>query len=214
MLVSNWKADEPHGELDRVANKCGTDKGSRAPMGHGYSRWYETLFAARRTEPLRLLEIGIGHGANSLRLWESWLPNADIVGADIRPELIDRTSGRWRAIQCDCGKLADLAEKFSGAAFDVIIDDGSHREEDVFTALNFFWTKLNEGGFYAIEDLSCSTADYFTDLAPRVEPPSAIKSFADRLRLAMVLLRASRLQILPSQLRSAHGGQCLAVLHK
>lgn len=215
MIVPNWRTDEAHGEMDALANECGTDKGSRPPMGHGYTRWYEPLLEGRRTEPLRLLEIGIGHAASSLKLWAEWLPNAEITGADIRPDVIEKAQGRWKAVLCDCGSLTDLAAKFSGQQFDIIIDDGSHREADVFTALNFFWPLLAPAGWYAIEDLSCQADDYFLDL----EAPRSLvgrNDFPARLEQALVLLHARRLQIFPSQLRwpQGTGGQCLAVLHK
>lgn len=215
MFVSNWQPDEDRGPLDAIALKCGTDKSSRSPMGHGYTRWYEKLFAGRETEPLRVLEIGVGHGANSLRTWEQYLPNADITGADIRPDVIATVKGRFKGVLCDCGSLTDLAATFADQRFDIIIDDGSHRSDDVFTALDFFWQALNSGGWYAIEDLPCREADYFTDATiPR--SPAGGSDFPARLDCALVLLHARRLQIFPSQLRWSQGGggQCLAVLHK
>ena len=56
---------------------------------------YEKYIGPLRMQPLRLLELGIAHG-DSLRHWESWLPNAKITGLDIKPCEARFESGRVR----------------------------------------------------------------------------------------------------------------------
>jgi hypothetical protein len=217
MIVSNWRIGEVRGELDYMAVELGTDKGSYPPMGHGYTRWYEGLLEPMRDREINLLEIGIGSRAPSLRLWGQYLPLARITGADVNPETSQHAPERAKVVICDCGNLTALAQNFADDRYDVIVDDGSHRTEDVFTALNFFWPRLKPGGWYAIEDLSCGVDDYFTDITlPVAKRDGRAMDFLARLELAFELFHARRLQIFPSQLRNSQntGGQCLAVLHK
>jgi hypothetical protein len=40
--------------------------------------------------------------------------------------------------------------------FDFIIDDGSHRNQDILKSFNFLFPKLNEGWVYIVEDTQTS----------------------------------------------------------
>ena len=42
--------------------------------------------------------------------------------------------------------------------FDIIIDDGSHREQDILLSFDVLWDKVSNGGFYCIEDTNCDNA--------------------------------------------------------
>ena len=50
-----------------------------------YFEAYAGIFAGRRDQPLRILELGVHSGA-SLLIWRDYLPNATVVGLDIEPE--------------------------------------------------------------------------------------------------------------------------------
>ena len=75
-------------DLTTLANKYKTDKGTM-DYGHGYSVTYEELFKDLVDKPIKLLEIGVCDprfpGA-SLKMWEEYFLNGEIVGMDINPE--------------------------------------------------------------------------------------------------------------------------------
>ena len=66
--------------LCELADKFKTDK----HRPHNYTSEYYRLFAGRRNDVKRVLEVGIRYGA-SLRMWEALFPNAEIVGIDRHP---------------------------------------------------------------------------------------------------------------------------------
>lgn len=200
MKIQNWSDGEDRGKLDALASRFGTDK---AGGGHGYTRWYEQVLAGRAVSSV--LEIGVG-GGGSLKMWAEFFPTARVVGVDIQPEKAKYAGERIAVIVMDAGKPDALRAAFDGKAFDLIVDDGSHREADVFASLQTLWPMLNAGGIYAIEDLGCH--DFTATAWPA-------KSFLGRLSVFASEAGAS-LSVFPSQNRyaSGNGGQCLAVLFK
>ncbi|MBV8431625.1 MAG: hypothetical protein JO244_10710, partial [Solirubrobacterales bacterium] len=104
---------------------------------HWYVQHYETHFARLRKRRLRVLEIGIGGyadpeaGGSSLRMWRTYFPNSWIYGIDI----FDKHSHDERRIKTFQGSQVD--EEFLNGVIesigrpDIIIDDGSHRNDHV-----------------------------------------------------------------------------------
>jgi len=143
--------------LDQLAEKHGTDKGTRAVKSGLVPKAY-TLAYAKHLARLcgwncRLLEIGIATGA-SLRMWKEWLPEADIIGVDENLAAVRSVGPEARAYhgsQADITFL-DLVGREAGP-FDAIIDDGSHQSDDQRASLAALWPWLSPGGVYAIEDL-------------------------------------------------------------
>ena len=58
--------------------------------------------------------------------------------------------------------IPSLSVLLSIKHFDIIIDDGSHKQSDQLIALNFFYKYVRSGGFYIIEDYKFP--NYFRDL--------------------------------------------------
>ena len=147
--------------LTRIAVKHGSDKfGS-----HLYTPVYHQLFQHVRDQPLRFLEIGIGGydllnaGGLSLRMWDEYFPNAQIVGLDIHPKTLS-ISPRVHTVcgsQSDPAILAKLVQEFG--PFDIIIDDGSHRAEDAKASFVYLYPLMTANGLYIIEDIQTSFAD-------------------------------------------------------
>ena len=161
--------------LTDLANKHGTDKGITGPSegwgAHNYTDIYQPYFERLRTEPIALLEIGLGvtgerwptkiaHGKNaqggaSLRTWYDYFPNARIYGADINaaPYL---DNDRIKTFVVDQGSLDDwktFEKAVDHLQFDVIIDDGSHRPDHQQVTMGFMFKMVKPGGLYIIEDL-------------------------------------------------------------
>ena len=136
--------------LDEIGLECGTDKASAT---HGYLRQYERFFERFRHERITLLEIGVLGGA-SLKMWETYFPNATIIGADIHHATRRFAGGRVKIElldQSNVQELADLALRY--APFDIIIEDGSHFWEHQIISLKTLFPFLKNGGLYVVEDL-------------------------------------------------------------
>ena len=110
----------------------------------------------------RLLEIGVCTGA-SLRMWEEFLPETEIYGLDIVPEVVRDTKFETRRVKlklCDASNADSLlsAMREINGSFDIIIDDGSHIVKDQIIAANTLIPFLEWNGTYIIEDVQDGTA--------------------------------------------------------
>lgn len=135
--------------LDQIALKFGTDKSS---FFHNYTRLYELYFEGIRYEKLKIFEIGIQDGF-SLKTWEEYFPNAEIIGIDIvnlkhlEKERVHVEQGD----QTDPIFLKKINDKYG--PFDIIIDDGSHHNDDMKASFECLFPMLKDGGLYIVEDL-------------------------------------------------------------
>lgn len=139
--------------LDDIANQHGTDKGTGHQEPHSYTPYYAMFLEALRDAKLKVLEIGVGNG-NSIRMWLDYFPNSEIHGVDISgsPMVFDE---RY-AFSCGDQSSPDFWESFiaqHGGLFDLIVDDGGHFTEQIFTSFIQLWPHMKAGGIYVIEDL-------------------------------------------------------------
>lgn len=129
---------------------------------HWYAQHYEAHFHSIRHKKVSLLEIGIGgygnpqSGGNSLRMWRTYFPNGRIYGID----LYDKS-------RCDSRRIKTFQGSQTNAQFldsvvaeighiSIIIDDGSHQNDDVLFTFHYLFPHLADGGIYAIEDTQTS----------------------------------------------------------
>lgn len=125
----------------------GTDKITR----HGYGPMYESILSPLRGSKVSLLEIGVKTGA-SLKAFSEYLgPDAAVSGVDITLENVNYSG--VCAVKAD-GTSQSFASTIQDATLDIIIDDGSHRLVDQWTAFRNLWKKLKPGGRYIIEDIN------------------------------------------------------------
>lgn len=150
--------------LTGLADLYGSDKGT---LKHNYCLIYERLVekiinaTPRSQVTMTIGEIGVACGA-SLRMWANYLPNAKIIGFDIRP---------------DCSKLCKDLDNVSivigdatnpgtldqyNAFFDLFVDDGSHISEDIVKTFESCWAWIKPEGYYIVEDLSCTYKQEYT----------------------------------------------------
>lgn len=147
--------------LSVLALEHGTDKAA----DHWYTGHYHRRFKHMRGEVVTLLEIGVGgyedpeQGGESLKMWRDYLgPQATVIGLDVNAKkpidgvIIEQGS------QSDPRVLHHLGETYG--PFDAIVDDGSHRPDDVMQSWVMLWEYLRDGGWYVIEDLQTS---YWSD---------------------------------------------------
>lgn len=145
-------------ELTRLAIIHGTDKWGP----HFYTPVYHSLFAKRRNDPIRLLEIGVGGygspvlGGSSLAMWADYFPNGRIVGIDINEKKLslDPRISIHKGSQTDPAFLKDIVAEHG--PFDIIIDDGSHIPQHVVQTFHILWPTLADGSSYVIEDTQTS----------------------------------------------------------
>jgi SAM-dependent methyltransferase len=131
------------------------------PDGHKWTHYfeaYQATFNSRRGAPMKILEIGVLHGA-SLRLWKKYFhhPQTTVVGIDIDPECA-RFDAPPQDIhvrigsQTDSAFLEGVVREFG--PFDLIIDDGSHHSAHMIKSFNCLYALgLKDDGIYFVEDL-------------------------------------------------------------
>jgi len=147
-----------HDDLTKAAIHAGTDKFGL----HDYTPNYNKLFQHLRDQPIRVLEIGVGgyadddRGGQSLEVWRDYFPQAQITGIDIQKKTMD-LGPRVEILQgsqVDADFLKDLVAK--RGPFDIIVDDGSHRNEHIVESFQLLFPTLVPGGIYVAEDVQTS----------------------------------------------------------
>ena len=144
--------------LYQLARINGTDKEGR----HHYTQHYQRHFEPLRRQKLNVLEIGIGgyerpkSGGHSLRMWKSYFPNSRIFGIDI----YDKTPHDAKRIKTFQGSQTDaiFLERVVAeiGRVDIIIDDGSHLNDDVIASFKILFPLLADNGIYVVEDTQTS----------------------------------------------------------
>ena len=141
--------------LQEIFNKIGhfgsdigcNDKGSN----HSYLETYEKIL-----EPFKngctFLEIGLAMG-DSIDLFDAYFQNSTIYGVDISVVfMVKEYNNEVYIIQADATK-PEVLNHLQDVKFDVVIDDGSHMEDDQVATFNLLKSKMNPGGIYVIEDI-------------------------------------------------------------
>jgi len=129
---------------------------------HWYTQHYERYFAPLRKKPLNLLEIGVGgyrhsdRGGESLRMWKAYFRKSRIVGIDIydKSQFSECRVDIRQCDQTDAAALTKLSDEYGG--FDIIVDDGSHLNEDVIKTFHILFPLLRANGIYVVEDTQTS----------------------------------------------------------
>ena len=175
-LLSAQVVGRPHGttaernELSVLGSKFGTDK-----VRHNYTTLYHYLFRDERRDIKKFLEVGVFYGA-SLRMWHEYFPNAAVHGIDIfkvipgspsamkyNPQhfwkkwkhgLLDKRFFLHKLNQSDLHEMQGVVTELGGddAGFDIVVEDGSHRQYDQQMNLALLLHLVRPGGYYIIED--------------------------------------------------------------
>jgi len=134
--------------LEELGKKYKTRK-----VFHHYLPVYEKYFNPIREKVKKVLELGILDGA-SLRMWEEYFPNAEIIGFDIKSS--DVKGDRIHTFKGDVSERDDLyylIEEYGGD-YDIIVDDCGHWQHQQQIAMGYLFRYIKPGGFFVMEDLT------------------------------------------------------------
>lgn len=136
--------------LEEIAAKYPTDKG---PSGHNYIHKYQMFFEQYRDLPIKVLEIGVDKG-HSVKMWKEYFPLAEITAIDILEECKQYQEERV-TIEIGNSNDTEFIDRLNNdyGPFDIVIDDGSHKNEDMAFSLNYLFPLLKAGGVYVVEDM-------------------------------------------------------------
>ena len=135
-------------EIGHFGNDIGcNDKGGT----HSYVETYDKLFLPFKAG-CTFMEIGIALG-DSIKLFDRYFDNSHIIGCDLSiiftpPAYKNKVS----LIAHDATKPSFLNE-LGENKLDIVIDDGSHMENDQVDTFNLLKGRMNKGGLYIIEDI-------------------------------------------------------------
>lgn len=138
--------------LTALADKYGCDKGS---IKHNYTVIYNNYFECMIDDRFKMLEIGFAKGA-SVNMWLEYFKNIILYCIDIAEELPEDKEN-LKFISADQSSVEQMSEVFKRdlGDFKIIIDDGSHRSEDIMCSFGYLFPHTAPGGLYIIEDLNC-----------------------------------------------------------
>jgi len=147
--------------LEKLFIKYGSDKASfwhKKKNGHGYTKFYLKHLEKLKYKKINILEIGSYAGA-SAAAFSKFFPNSKIICLDVNISNFKYTSKKIKVFGLDATKensVNDFFKKikisFDQEYFDIFIDDGSHKQDDVLQTLSIFFKSLKPNGFYIIED--------------------------------------------------------------
>ena len=114
---------------------------------------YESHLSRFINRSVSVLEIGVLDGG-SLSMWRNYLgPHSQIIGIDVNPEAKRHEDFQIMVEigdQSDTNFLTTVYEKFG--PFDIVIDDGSHKQSDLIATFSYFKDKMKQNSVYIIED--------------------------------------------------------------
>ncbi len=121
-------------------------------LHHGYQRFYPYFLEPLRTIPnLKMLELGYDNGY-SIGIWQNYFQNPQIDSIDIIDNPNDRRLAHFFNVNQDKTEELDLFVKNNTQKYQFIIDDASHIPTHQWNTFIRFFSLLDEGGVYIIED--------------------------------------------------------------
>ena len=146
--------------LDYLFNYYGTDKANYwdKNKGHGFSDFYAKELDDKKDKKINILEIGSYSGA-SAAAFSKYFPLSKIFCLDVNITNFIYKSKKINVFGLDVVNQSDILTFYKKINisddikfFDIIIDDGSHKLNDIIFSLNFFFKNLRDKGSYIIED--------------------------------------------------------------
>ena len=169
--------------LSILARLCGTDKSGF----HEYTKLYHIHFNQIRKQNIIILEIGVGgyndldYGGNSLRMWKKYFNSCQIFGIDIydKSNLEEKRIKIFQGDQKDTKFLSDVILNIGNP--NIIIDDGSHINQDIIVSFIHLFSYLKSGGMYVIEDTQTSYLDSYGGDSLDIQNPKTTMNYFKQL---------------------------------
>lgn len=129
--------------------------------GRGMWKWQNALQAYQRHwaplagRSVRIAEVGVQSGGSML-MWRAAFGSAcHIYGLDINPKCLAFQDASTTITIGDQGDYTMWQGFFSSvcSSLDILVDDGGHQPQQMFTTLTSVLPRLNPGGYVAIEDI-------------------------------------------------------------
>jgi len=156
--------------LQELGGQHNTDKGDLAHSFRGvsYLDVYASYLADIREQVRCVLELGV-LGGSSLKMWCDYFPQATVWGVDINPDSVRPYGPRIQTVLGSQADPAAIAQVAPGQMIDLVIDDGSHLVDHMVDSFKLLWPRVNNGGFYVMEDMRLT---WNHDITPtRIEWP-------------------------------------------
>lgn len=120
-----------------------------------------------------MMEVGNADGSGLLA-WAEVFPNAKCIGIDIHPSdkaqrAAARIPDRFEFYLGDATRQEVCECAAAGREFDFIVDDATHRIEDVLLTLYWLWPYVRRGGLYVVEDGGFQDANRALGMFPFAE---------------------------------------------
>jgi hypothetical protein len=166
--------------------------------GHHYEIMYgQFLMPYYALKPnMKFLEIGLGcdmfYGPGaSVAVWKKLFPEAELWEAEYNAQCVEKSKseGKLDGIstltgdQMDISTLDEWINQSGGGDFDVVSDDGGHKQCMIWTTFLKLWPTLKPGGLYFIEDLQVSRDPEYSDVSSPLCPEST--NVVDKLKEIM-----------------------------
>lgn len=121
---------------------------------HRYLPEYERLVFSNLTEPSMILEWGVLDGA-SIKFLSQRFPKSAIVGVDILSYKDSWPHSSFISYEkVDQGNTEEVRSLYAKyGQFDLIIDDGSHKQDHQANCLKRAIQWMRHGGYYIVEDV-------------------------------------------------------------
>jgi len=160
--------------LYEIVDNSRTDKNTI----HSYLPLYEKLFSSKKETAKNVLEIGVTKGG-SIKMWSEYFVNATIYGLDNmdRKKIPQDIQNNKNIIlhtsinAYDENFVKEFADK--NLKMDIIIDDGSHKLNDMKQMIQLYSPLLTNDGILIIEDVQ--SIDWIEEL--KNEVPEELKEY-------------------------------------
>ncbi len=143
---------------------------------------YERHFKRFQNTKCTILEIGCGEGG-SLQMWKRYFgPEATIIGIDINEKCRELEEDQIKiriGDQADPDFLKGVISEIESGYPDVVIDDGSHQQDDIMVSFDTLYPNLDPRGVYLVEDLHTA---YWKEFGGREGKGHFPVTFIDRVR--------------------------------
>jgi len=163
---------------------------------HTYQTMYGVFLMPWRTSTRgpKLLEIGLGcdmvYGPGaSVQAWQTIIPRVELWEAEFDEACVNasRQHGTLAddvyTVTGDQGNPAvvDRWVKESGGNYDIVIDDGGHKNSQIKVSFDHLWPHVKSGGLYFIEDMQVGRDKEWDDTKGKAVMSDIIQSWTEQL---------------------------------